>query len=106
MPTHRGSPATLEAVLKPLFPHIVILRHRADRARLLQAVKTEVGLEPHPVVWIPVHTEGEVVGMHVEAGDILRRKYGVEKDARLIPLDPPLPHRHFPCTPSLPPAAA
>src|SRR5260370_30681090 len=105
MPTHRGSPATLEAVLKPLFPHIVILRHRADRARLHQAVKTEVGLEPHPVVWIPVETECELVGMEVEGGDILWRKNVVEKDARLLPLDPGVTERHFPGPPSLTAAA-
>ena len=98
-------PRALEAVLQPLLEDVVVLRGSTDGAWLLQAVNIKVGLEPHPVVQIPVNTDAKFVGVPVEGGYVLRRKNVVEENTGLVPLDPGISERKFPGAPSASAAA-
>src|ERR1700719_2138661 len=101
---HGCSPA-LEAVLQPLFEDVVVLRRCPARARILEAIDAEVGLEAHPVVQIPVHTEAEFVGMPVVRGNILGRLEVVEENTRLVTLDPGIAECELPGSPTASTAA-
>src|SRR5262249_12638513 len=91
----------LEPELEPLQRYKVVLRQDPGvNADLLQPVNAQVDLVLHPVIEIPVETEGERVGVIVERGHKLRREIIGKVCARSLGLDPVITESHFQSAPS------